>query len=201
MPIIKNQSSRKLQYFIGIGILGAFIIFGMLLQVSSQGDSAESYPKGFRGNTCTIETEALIIGYSSYYFPNNYEISGADPRMAYIPVQCGKIPDPSMFNISIDLLHPRESRDASFMLRLVKLTWIDDENVKEVELLTIPTQTYPDGVITQTFKLDDTGEYLVYLEGSGPNNTDYHLQVPITVGQDWRDTVRNFLPPILRKYI
>jgi len=195
-----NLSLRKSQLVIGIGVVVAFIVFGAFLRVSSQGDTSEDYPKGFRGNTCTVETETLIIGYSSYYLPDQYE-SSVDHRTAYIPVQCGKIPNPGMFNIAIDLLYPRAARDVPLSFRLIKWIKIDDEDPDEVEILSIPAQTHPSGVITHSFRIDEKGQYFVYLEGKSFDNADYRLQVPITVGHDWRDNLRNYLPPFFRSFI
>lgn len=197
----EKLSSRSSQFIIGISMIAAFIAFGAFLQVSSQGDSSETYPKGFRGNTCTIETETLTIGYSSYYLSDDYEVSDDEPRTPYIPVQCGKIPEPGMLNISIDLLHPDSSRNVPLAMRLVKLTFLDDENYEEHEVLSIPAQTHPSGVITQAFRLDEAGQYFIYLDGESTDNHHYQLSVPVTVGHDWRDDVRNFLPPFFRKYI
>ncbi|MCP5244292.1 MAG: hypothetical protein H6937_02720 [Burkholderiales bacterium] len=192
--------SRKFQIITGVSIFVAFITFGALLQVSSQGDSSDTYPKGFRGNTCTVETETLTIGYSSYYLSDEYEVSEDEPRTPYIPVQCGKIPQPGMLNISIDLLHPDSTRNVPLAMRLVRLVLLDDEAIEEHEILSIPAQTYPSGVITHAFRLDEIGHYFIYLDGTSSNNTHYLVRVPVTVGHEWRDDVRNFLPPFLRKY-
>lgn len=197
----EKLSSHSSQFIVGICIIVAFIAFGALLQASSQGDSSDTYPKGFRGNTCTIETETLTIGYSSYYLSDDYEVSDDEPRTPYIPVQCGKIPQPGMLNIAIDLLHPDVSRHVPLAMRLVKLTFLDEENYEEIEVLSIPAQAYPSGVITQAFRLDEIGQYFIYLDGRSTDNVHYQLRVPITVGHDWRDDVRNFLPPFFRKYI
>ncbi|MCP5245108.1 MAG: hypothetical protein H6937_03745 [Burkholderiales bacterium] len=194
-------SSRNTQFIFGIGIIVAFIAFGAFLQSSSQGDFSDTYPKGFRGNTCTVETETLTIGYSSYYLPDDYEVSDDEPRSPYIPVQCGKIPQPGMLNISIDLLYPDSSRNVPLAMRLVKLIFLDEEHFEEEEVLSIPAQTHPSGVITRALRLDDTGQYFIYLDGKSADNTHYQLRVPITVGHSWRDNVRNFLPPFFRKYI
>ncbi|MCB1985331.1 MAG: hypothetical protein H6936_01645 [Burkholderiales bacterium] len=193
-------SSRSSQFISGIVIIIAFIAFGAFLQASSQGDSSETYPKGFRGNTCTVETESLTIGYSSYYLSGDYEVSDDEPRTPYIPVQCGKIPEPGMLNISIDLLYPDSMRNVPLALRLVKLTMLDDDQFEEHEVLSIPAQAHPSGVITQAFRLNEIGQYLIYLDGTSKDNVHYQLNVSITVGHDWRDNIRNFLPPFFRKY-
>ncbi|SER50649.1 hypothetical protein SAMN05421690_103221 [Nitrosomonas sp. Nm51] len=192
--------SRKFQMIAGIGIFAAFITFGAFLQVSSQGDLSDTYPKGFRGSTCTVETETLTIGYSSYYLSDEYEISEDEPRTPYIPVQCGKIPQPGMLNISIDLLHPASSRNVPLALRLVRLAFNDDETFEEHAILSVPARTHPSGVITHAFRLDEIGHYFIYLDGTSSDNTQYLVRVPVTVGHEWRDDVRNFLPPFLRKY-
>ncbi|SES63885.1 hypothetical protein SAMN05216326_10177 [Nitrosomonas marina] len=196
-----KASTRKFQMIAGAGIFAAFIALGALLQVSSQGDSSDTYPKGFRGNTCTVETETLTIGYSSYYLSDEYEISEDEPRTPYIPVQCGKIPQPGMLNISIDLLHPDSSRNVPLAMRLAKLVYVADETVEEREILSVPARPHPSGVITHAFRLDEIGHYVIYLDGTSPENIHYLVRVPVIVGHDWRDNLRNFLPPFLRKYI
>ena len=193
-------SPRRYQIIIGISITVIFIMLGALLGTSTQGDSAETYPKGFRGNTCTIETETLTIGYSNYFLTGDYQGIEGEIIMPYMPVQCDKIPEPGMLNIAIDILHPDSVRNVPLALRLVKVNVIDEETFEEHDMFSIPAQTYLDGVITQAFRLDEIGHYIVYLEGTSPESIQYLVQVPITVGQDWKDNVRNFLPPVLRKY-
>lgn len=193
-------SPRKYQIVIGISITVIFIMLGALLGTSTQGDSAETYPKGFRSNTCTIETETLTIGYSNYYLSSDYQGIEGEIRMPYMPVQCDKIPGPGMLSIAIDLLHPDALRNVPLALRLVKVNVIDEETFEEHDMFSIPAQTYPDGTITQAFRLDEAGNYIVYLDGTSPESIQYLVQVPITVGHDWKDNVRNFLPPALKKY-
>src|SRR5687768_3587286 len=91
--------SRKFQLAILLGVMAVFITFGALYRTSSQGDSSDTYPKGFRGGACTIETEALTIGYSGYYLPDDYEAPTDTIRSPHMPVQCGKIPKPGTLNI------------------------------------------------------------------------------------------------------
>ncbi len=195
-----ESSPRRNQLVIGVSIIVVFIMFGALLGTSTQGDTAETYPKGFRGNTCTIETETLIIGYSNYYLTGDYQGIEGEIRTPYMPVQCDRIPEPGMLNIAIDILHPDSVRDVPLALRLVKISAIDEDTFEEHEVLSIPAQTYPSGVITQAFRLDEIGHYIVYLDGTSPESIQYLAQVPISVGHDWKDDVRNFLPPVLRQY-
>lgn len=194
--------SRRFQLVIGGGVIVTFIMVGVLLGTSSQGDSSDTYPKGFRGQTCTIETETLTIGYSSYYLTGDYQGIEGEVRTPYMPVPCDKIPQPGMLNIAIDLLHPDSARNVPLALRLVKINAIDtieEEMFEEHEVLSIPAQTYPSGVITQAFRLDEIGQYVVYLDGA-TENSQYLVKVPVTVGHDWKDDVRNYLPPVLRQY-
>lgn len=199
----------KRQYFIGGCIVVVFIAIGILLGTSSQGDFSDTYPKGYRGSTCTIEAETMTVGYSSYYLPDVYTVSDDEPRTPYIPVQCDRIPEPGMLNITIDLLYPESSRDFLLALRLVKLTetGITEENAgtidiyEEQNILLVPEQTYQSGVITQALRLDDTGQYRLYLDGRDKNDLRYQVKIPIKVGTEWKDELRNFLPPFFRKFI
>ena len=201
--------STKHQYIIGAILLAVFITVGIFLGTSSQGDFSDTYPKGFRGSTCTIETETMTVGYSSYYLPDEYELSDDEPRTPYIPVQCDRIPKSGMLNITIDLLYPESSRDFPLTLRLVKLA--EDESIdanadgteryEEIDILLVPERTYQSGVITQALRLDETGQYRLYLSGTDSNNEHYAVQIPIKVGTDWKDELKNFLPPFFRKFI
>lgn len=199
----------KRQYFVGACIIVVFIAIGIFLGTSSQGDFSDTYPKGFRGSTCTIEAETMTVGYSSYYLPDEYTISDDEPRTPYIPVQCDRIPEPGMLNITIDLLYPESSRDFLLALRLVRLTETgtteenggDFEVYEEQDILLVPEQTYQSGVITQALRLDETGQYLLYLDGRDRNDIRYQVKIPIKVGTEWKDTLRNFLPPFFRKFI
>lgn len=203
------QITSKQQYLIGAGLIGLFILVGIMLSTSSQGDFSDTYPKGFRGTTCTVEAETMTVGYSSYFLPDEYEISADEPRTPYIPVQCDHIPKPGMLNISIDLLYPESSRNIPFAMRLVKLVEIEtagenlsDEETYEIhEILLVPEQTYQAGVITQALRLDETGLYRLHLDGKDTTKKHYHVQIPIKVGTDWKDRLKNFTPPFFRKFI
>lgn len=193
----KASSRRKLQFGILIGAIAIFIAFGALYRASSQGDSSETYPKGFRGGACTIETETLTIGYSSYYLSGGYVMPQDATRTPYIPVQCGKVPEPGMLSIAIDLLYPESARDIPLALRLVQVEADDKE--EEHEVLSVPAQQHRSGVITQAFKLSEPGQYILYLEGRNTENTNILIKIPITVHSHWKDHLKNFLPSFLRK--
>lgn len=191
-------SIRKFQFVILIAALSAFIAFGLLYRTSSQGDLSETYPKGFRGGACTIESEALIIGYSGYYLPEGYQ-SPDDLRSPHVPIQCGKIPEPASLNISIDLLYPESARDFSLALRLVKLEIDKKENQQEHQVMSVPARQHPSGVITVAFKLSELGQYILYLEGKNTENANLQIKIPMQVGLDWKNHLRNALSPFLRK--
>ena len=191
-------SVRKFQFALLIAVISVFIAFGLLYRTSSQGDLSETYPKGFRGGACTIESEMLIIGYSGYYLPEDYQ-SPDDLRSPHVPVQCGKIPEPASLNISIDLLYPESARDFSLALRLVKLEIDEKENQREQPIMSVPARQHPSGVITVAFKLSELGQYVLYLEGKNTENADLQVKIPMQVGLDWKNHLRNALSPLLKK--
>ena len=190
-------SFRKLQFVILVGVIIAFITFEVLYRASSQGDSSEIYPKGFRGGACTLETKALTIGYSIYYLPEEYEIPKNTIRSPHMLVQCGKIPKPGMLNITIDLLYPESARDMPLALRLVRIELDDKENQKELEVFSIPAQQYPSGVIAQAIKLSEFGQYHLYLDGKA-DNTNFQVKIPLAVGLNWKDRFRKFFSIFLK---
>jgi hypothetical protein len=198
MPTQSKLPFRKSQFAILLVFLAAFVAFSALYRGSSQGDTSDTYPKGFRGGACTIETEALTIGYSGYYLPEDYIAPDNTIRSPHIPVQCGKIPKPGIVNISIDLLYPESARDIPLALRLVKIE-IHDEQQLEHEMLSIPAQQYQSGVITQAFILSETGQYILYLDNKNHETPDFQIEVPIKVGSDWKDHFRNTFSTFLKK--
>lgn len=165
------------------GLVGLIVLGGTQFHVSSQGDRSSTYPKGYRGGTCTIETEGLMVGYSAYFIPSDYEIPDDPTSAKAVPVLCGKVPSPGTLNVTLDLLHPESARNALLGLRLVKLT----ESGGEHELLSVPPQAYRSGTLTQAFKFDAAGQYMLYLDGKQSNAADFNVQIPIKVGTDWRD--------------
>lgn len=173
----------------GVGA-AVFVLFGVLSSVSSQGDSSRTYPKGFRGGTCTLESDSLTVGYSGYFLPNDYEIPKDPMSTPFVPTLCGKIPGPGTINITIDLLHPKSIRDVPLAVQLTK---IGDDST-ETELLSVPPQVYLSGVITQAFKLDEIGQYSLNLDGRSAENQNLLVRIPIKVGVDWKDKFSNLLP-------
>lgn len=199
MPAKPRLPFRQYQLAILFGVIAAFIAFGALYRASSQGDSSDTYPKGFRGGACTIETEALTIGYSGYYLLQDYESPEDTIRSPYVPVQCGKVPEPASLNISIDLLYPESARDFLLALRLVKTETGEEKNQIEHPILSVPVQQHPSGVITVAFKLDEPGQYILYLEGKDTENADLQVKIPMQVDFDWKNNLKNFLSPFLKK--
>jgi hypothetical protein len=165
------------------GFVALMVAVAAQFHVSSQGDRSSTYPKGYRGGTCTIETETLLVGYSAYFIPRDYEIPDDPTSAKAVPVLCGKVPSPGTLNVTLDLLYPESARYAPLALRLVKLS---DKN-GEQELLSIPPQAYGSGTLTQAFKFDSVGQYALYLDGKRPAGKEFKLQIPIKVGTDWKD--------------
>jgi hypothetical protein len=102
----KNLSLRARLLLIAIGTLAVMLFVGTQFQVSSQGDSSSTYPKGFRGGTCTIESEALLVGYSAYFIPIDYAIPEDAISAMSVPVLCGKVPKPGTLGVTIDCSTP-----------------------------------------------------------------------------------------------
>ena len=198
MPAQSRLSSRKSQFAILLGFLAVFVAFGALYHASSQGDLSETYPKGFRGGGCTIQTAELTIGYSGYYLPDDYVAPQDTIRSPHIPVQCGKIPEPGTLNITIDLLYPETIRNIPLALRLVQIE-IQEDKEKEHEVMTVPAQQYQSGVITQVFKMSEVGQYILYLDSKNAGTTDFHVKIPIKVGFDWKDHFKRTFSTFLRK--
>ena len=184
---------RKSQLVILIAVVAVFIAFGALYRASSQGDSSETYPKGFRGGACTIETKALTIGYSGYFLPDDYAAPTDTIRSPHIPIQCGKIPGTGVLDITIDLLYPETARDIPLALRMVRVEMIDDKR-EEHEVFAIPPRIHPAGVVTQTLKLNEIGQYILYIDG-----TELQVEVPIKVGFDWKDHFKKTFSTFLKK--
>ena len=198
MPSETKFTPRQFKSVTVICALAIFIAFGMLYRTSSQGDYSDTYPKGFRGGTCTIETNDLIIGYSGYYLPAHYEDTRDPIRSPYVPIQCGRVPEPATLNITIDLLYPESAREFPFAQRLVKLEMIEDQQ-REHEVLAIPAQRYPSGVITQALRLSEPGQYVLYLNGKDLTHRDIHISVPLKVGFNWKDYLRIMFSAFLKK--
>jgi hypothetical protein len=172
-----------------IAIVMVSILIGMQFRVSSQGDMSATYPKGFRGGTCTIETDHLLIGYSGYFIPKDYEIPEDALSAMTVPIVCEKVPNPGTLNITIDLLYPEIARDEPITLRLVK-TNKDTEN----ELLFIPSQRYPSGAITQVLAFDEEGQYILYLGRDQTKQANFEIAIPIKVGTEWWEKFTTYWP-------
>lgn len=208
MPTQSMSSSHKNQIVVGVAVFLLFITFGALYQASSQGDFSDTYPKGFRGGACTIETSSATIGYSGYYLSSDYKIPENAIFTPNLAIQCGKMPGPGILDISIDLLYPESIRDIPLALRLVR---IDDESevagdnqdktllAREVEMLVIPAQKYVSGVITHTLRLTDLGYYAIYLVGKNADDEEFTIKIPLKVGLDWRDHFKKAVSIFLKK--
>lgn len=178
------------RFLILSGSLAVIVAVGLQFHVSSQGDVSDTYPKGFRGGTCTIESDSLVIGYSGYFIPGDYEIPEDATGTMSVPVLCGKIPSPGILDVMIDLLYPESARGWTLTMALTKMEGGTPSNT----LLTIPPRTYESGTITQVLRIAELGEYRLYLSGKDGNQTDFTLEIPVTVGTPWYEGFAQFWP-------
>jgi hypothetical protein len=185
-----NLSTGMRRFLILSGSLAVIVAVGLQFHVSSQGDVSDTYPKGFRGGTCTIESDSLVIGYSGYFIPGDYEIPGDATGAMSVPVLCGKIPGPGILDVTIDLLYPESAREWTLTMVLAKMEGGTPSNT----LLTIPPRTYESGTIPQVLRIAELGEYRLYLSGKDGNQADFALEIPITVGTPWYEGFAQFWP-------
>lgn len=185
-----NLSTGMRRFLILSGSLAVIVAVGLQFHVSSQGDVSDTYPKGFRGGTCTIESASLVIGYSGYFIPGDYEIPEDATGAMSVPVLCGKIPGPGILDVTIDLLYPESAREWTLTMALAKM----EGSIPSNTLLTIPPRTYESGTITQVLRIAELGEYRLYLSGKDGNQADFALEIPITVGMPWYEGFAQFWP-------
>jgi hypothetical protein len=188
-----NLSTGMRRFLILSGSLAVTVAVGLQFHVSSQGDVSGTYPKGFRGGTCTMESGSLMIGYSGYFIPGDYEIPEDATGAMSVPVLCGKIPSPGILDVTIDLLYPESARERPLTMRLAKM----EGSAPSSTLLTISPRTYESGTITQVLRIAELGEYRLYLSGKDGNQADFTLEIPITVGTPWYEGIVQFWPMLL----
>jgi hypothetical protein len=176
-----------------IGMLAVMVLTGIQLHVSGQGDLSETYPKGFRGGTCTIESDALLIGYSAYFIPTDYAIPEDAISALSVPVLCGKVPHPGILDVTIDLLYPQSARGWALALSLVRIG--RDDSAKTV--FSVPPRNYERGTITHAIRIGETGDYRLHLYGRDDNQAEVRMEIPITVGTKWYESIINFWPMLL----
>lgn len=72
----------RMRLLVVTGFVALMVAVGAQFHVSSQGDRSSTYPKGYRGGTCTIETETLLVGYSATSSPmtTKYRMTQPAPR-------------------------------------------------------------------------------------------------------------------------
>lgn len=177
-----------------LAAVALIVIVGAQFHVSSQGDLSQTYPKGYRGGTCTIESNTMMIGYSAYFISDAYEVPEDALSALSVPVLCGKVPNPGILDISIDLLYPESLRNIPLALHMERITG-ESSNQR---LLTLPPQQFKSGSIIQVVSLDETGQYVLTIEGFDSEiNQQFTVQIPIKVGTSWLDTVVEFWPLFL----
>lgn len=191
--IWQNLPTHAQRLFIALAILTAIVLIGMQFQVNTQGSKAETYPKGFRGGTCTIESDTLLVGYSAYFIPSDYAIPEDAMSAMSIPILCGKVPSPGLLNITIDLLYPVTMREQPIAISLAQK---HGEKIME-PFLSIPAASYPSGSISQEVHIQEPGEYVLRLSGIDEHQAAFHLDMPITVGTNWIDTILPYWPMAL----
>jgi hypothetical protein len=189
----KKLSMRARLLLIAIGTMTVMLFVGTQFRVSSQGDSSSTYPKGFRGGTCTIESEALLVGYSAYFIPANYAVPEDAISAMSVPVLCGKVPKPGTLGVTIDLLYPDSARHWPLALSLVR---IEKDASKRTIFSTQPT-IHETGILTQVMQIEATGEYKLYLSGKDENQVEFRLEIPIIVGTHWYESIVTFWPMLL----
>jgi hypothetical protein len=176
-----------------IGMLAVMVFTGIQLHVSGQGDLSETYPKGFRGGTCTIESDALLIGYSAYFVPADYAIPEDAISALSVPVLCGKVPQTGVLDVTIDLLYPQSARNWALALSLVRMG--KDHPAKTV--FSVPPRSYERGTLTHAIRIGETGDYRLYLYGKDENQAEVRMEIPITVGTKWYESIINLWPMLL----
>lgn len=188
-----NLSTGMRRFLVLTASLAVIVAAGLQFHVSSQGDQSDTYPKGFRGGTCTIESESVVIGYSGYFIPADYEIPENATSAMSVPVLCGKILGPGMLDVTIDLLYPESAREWPVAMTLAKM----EGSAPSKTLLTVPSAIYETGIITQVLSITETGEYRLYLTGKDERQADFTLEIPITVGTKWYEGIAQLWPLLL----
>jgi hypothetical protein len=188
-----NLSAGTRRFLVLAGSLAVIVAVGLQFHVSSQGDQSNTYPKGFRGGTCTIESGSLVIGYSGYFIPGDYEIPENANSAMSVPVLCGKIPAPGTLDVTIDLLYPESAREWPLAMRLAKM----ESGTSANTLLEVPSRVYESGTVTQVLRIGELGEYRLYLSGKDGNQGDFTLEIPITVGTQWYEDISQFWPMLV----
>ena len=189
----ENLSAGTRRFVVLGAALAVIVVVGLQFHVSSQGDMSGTYPKGFRGGTCTIESESLVIGYSGYFIPADYEIPENATSAMSVPVLCGKIPGPGILDVTIDLLYPEPAREWPLAMTLARM----DGGTPVKTLMTVPPKPYETGIITQVLNMGEAGEYRLHLSGKDGNQADFTLEIPITVGTPWYDGIPQLWPLFL----
>lgn len=185
-----NLSIGMQRFLITLGFLAAIVVIGLQFHVSSQGDMSATYPKGFRGGTCTIASESLLIGYSGYFIPEDYEVPEGAMNAMPVSILCNKISSPGTLDITIDLLYPESARKWPMVVTLSKM----EGGAPVKTLLTVPERTYDSGIITQILSISEIGEYKIYLSGQNDQQADFELEIPFTVGLRWYEGIVQFWP-------
>lgn len=174
------MNSNPQDVFMELRWLMLVIFFGLvafksysIFDVSSQGDASETYPKGFRGGGCTIETGAFPVGFSAYMVPGDYMVPEQAIEAPPISVLCNQMPAPGTLNVTVDLL-VRETRNIYMSVTLVR---IDDD--QEREIMSLPPTQYTSGIITHPIRIEENGPYAILLR----DGKEEMVRIPLQVGE------------------
>ncbi len=194
ITIWQNLSINIQRLFIALCILTGIVLIGMQFHVNSQGSMSDTYPKGFRGGTCTIESDTLLVGYSAYFIPVDYEIpDDSMSALSVVPVLCDKVPGPGLLSITVDLLYPASIREQPVAVSLARK---NGERIME-PLLSIPARNYQSGIISQEVRIDESGEYVLQLSGTDEYQSEFHLDIPVTIGTKWYEPFVPYWPMLV----
>lgn len=154
--------------FFGLVAFKSYSIF----DVSSQGDASDTYPKGFRGGGCTIETGAFPVGFTAYMVPGDYMVPEQAIEAPPISVLCNQMPAPGILNITVDLL-VRETRNIYVALSLVRI-----DGDREDEIMSLPAAQYTSGIISHPLRINEAGQYAILLR----DGREEMVRIPLQVG-------------------
>jgi hypothetical protein len=103
------------------------------------------------------------------------------------------VPEPGILDVTIDLLYPESARNWALALSLVRME--KDGSAKAV--FSVPPRSYERGSITQAIRIGETGDYRLYLYGKDENQAEVRMEIPVTVGTKWYESITSFWPMLL----
>jgi hypothetical protein len=98
-----------------------------------------------------------------------------------------------MLDVTIDLLYPESAREWPLTMRFAKM----EGGTQAKTLLEVPSRVYEAGTVTRVLRIGEMGEYRLYLSGKDGNQTDFTLEIPITVGTPWYEGIAQLWPMLV----